>query len=627
MYCTKSSPDGPQENQLLIDLLWQKYLVKYNADALLAVSPMPGMLVNELDCRVIHLKSLIETLKRNNTPNSSFSIPIHLEIDRAIILINQLETFKSTLNEDLASDLNDQQIDEYRMLLTGPSPSSRPCQYFIRTCEQLLYYNQQAVFERYFPILQKKMDEWEEASVNTEKFQPKIVEAFQALEGDLGHLVFPSIPCRVGLIGNISVGKTSLLNWLRMQSVRSKDEEILLSPVRVGKSTYCRLEFEHEYYKEKKVIFVDIEGSTDTDTHLKSANYYDEISKADCDLYLIVFDNQFTELEHGWQRFIEETLKRQCWLVRNKVDEVFRRKFQENFQQTFDSSPETNRSKYGQKLFEQIRTELSKDLHGKELPNVYLTFTSPDENLLQLVPAREELRKLTANIQNLPVSLHNNRLQKMSLGAMARVINNSFRRGYVISVMKYQVAAGIAAVILFCDLIARYFGREAIRQAFGVNTRSHLLNRIRGTSDELKDYLKKFDIVAEHSQFQTSVFDRTIQRNPINPQTTSSNFASAAAKGATVAGVAGISLTDDIVRVSGVVTTTAVRGLSVAMIAAGAVLTVGMCAWAAVSNGQHLYDYLNRLCDDLILISSHLSEKIISDNEEVRERFLSNKKS
>ena len=590
MFCTKSTPDGPRENQLLIDLLWQKYLIKYNADVLLTINFMSTILINEIDCRVIHLKSLIDTLKRNLTSSSP---AIDNELEQSTLLIHQLESLKTQLNELDERQLNDYS-NRYAILLTGECETNRPCEYFIRRCEQLLYYNHQIVFEKYFPLLQNRMNEWEETSMTTENFQPKILDAYRALEGDLGRHIYPSIPYRIGLIGNISVGKTSLLNWLRTQT---KTDDILISPVRVGKSTYCRLEFEHKYPDGKKIILVDIEGSTDIDRQLKSANYYDEISKADCDLYLIVFDNQFTDIQHGWKEFIEGTLKRQCWLVRNKIDDLFQRKCQENLAD----------SKYKDQIFEQIRNETSIDIHGNRLSNVYLTYVSQDDSLRD----KTDLDRLLTDIQQLPTNVYNQRLHKMALCAMARVINNCFRRGYVINIMKFKIAAGIAAVVPFCDLIARYYGREEIRQAFGITTRSRLSNRIYGTTNEFEDYLNRFEINIDGFELKTSIFKGS----------STNNLASVAAKSAAVGGAAGVSVCDDVLRASGAITTTAVRGLSVAIVAAGAVLTVGMCTWAAVSNGKHLYEYLNGLCDDLICISNYLTAKMISDNNEIRDTF------
>jgi hypothetical protein len=653
MYCGKSSSEGPTQNKLLLDLLWEQYRVKYGVDLLPTTNIMPGTLSNDIECRVIHLKSLIKTLKEKMSPNTPVLNSIKAEIQRANTLIKELEKIKEDTDKFLSTiidDIDDNKLNDYSnqyvKLLTGNQDNSRTCEHFISICEQLLYYNQKAEFEKYFPLLNYKMNEWERLSGTEEQFQPKIIEAFKAVESGLGHHIIPSIPCRVGFIGNISVGKTSLLNWLR--GIRSEEEEeddnnsqnqpteddkdsqnqptedkILVSPVRVGKSTYCRLEFEHEYDNGQKIIFVDIEGSTDTDTYLKSANYYDEIIKADCDLYIIVFDHQFTDIQQKWYDYIVNDLHRQCWLVRSKIDKLFREKFKESIRQDFDLVTDAVKNKYGQKIIDEIRIEVGIDIHGKNLSNVYLMFTSCDKNLSRMSYLKDELEKLINDIKNLPLSLHGNRLQTMAVRAMARVINNCFRRGYVVNVMKYKIAAGIAAVVPLGDLIPRYYAREEIRQAFGVNTRSRFMNWISNTKDEFQVYLKEFDIDIDESGFKTSTFNKTFRKNPITIKKTVKEVPSVAIKGATAVGVMGVSMTDDVMRGVGIGAVNAVRGLSTAFIIVGIGLTAAMCAWAAVSNGKQMYKYLNGLCDDLIIVSDHVTKKIIENNDVTRDCYTS----
>ena len=78
-----------------------------------------------------------------------------------------------------------------------------------------LNYDKKAETKKNFPTLHKKRTEWEH-SLNTEQnYQPKIIDAFQAVQTDLGHHIIPSIPCRVGWIGCRSTGKISLVNSVR----------------------------------------------------------------------------------------------------------------------------------------------------------------------------------------------------------------------------------------------------------------------------------------------------------------------------------------------------------------------------------------------------------------------------
>lgn len=630
MYCGNTAVNGPRQNRFLLDLLWEQYSLKYGVESILVSDIMPGTLSNDIECRATHLKSLVHTLK--NKIDRNIPEPIDSEIERANILIGQLEKIREEINELLTSDIDDDKVNQYLKKylewLTGNGDNNRNCQHFISICEQLLYYNKKVEFEKYFPTLNKKSNEWEHSLNTEEHYQPKIIDAFQAVQTDLGQHIIPSIPCRVGWIGSRSVGKSSLVNWLRGLRRKIKNSQnksitnnLLASSVRVGKSTYCRLEFEHEYDNGQKLIFVDIEGSTDTDGCLQSANYFDEILRADCDIYVIVFDNYFTDIQHGWYEFIVKALKRECWLVRSKVDEVFRHMFTESYHQDFNLASEAVKNKYSKKVFEDTRREISRDIHGKTLPDVYLTFTSCDENLNKILYPLSDMEELIKHLQNLPPSLHGSRLQKMAVCAMAQVINTRFRRGYVVNIMKYKIAAGIAAVIPFADLIPRYLGREEIRQAFGINTNSRFVSWIRNTKDEFKDYLTQFNIEIDHSEFKTTAFHKTFKKPSVNAQGTATNMSGAALRGATAVGIAGISISDDVIRGLGVVSINAVRGLSLSIIVVGGVLTAGMCAWAAVSNGRQMYDYLNKLCDDLIIVSDHTTTKMIENNNTIRSSF------
>ncbi|CAF3097133.1 unnamed protein product, partial [Rotaria sp. Silwood2] len=93
-------------------------------------------------------------------------------------------------------------------------------------------------------------------------------------------------------------------------------------------------------------------------------------------------------------------------------------------------------------------------------------------------------------------------------------------------------------------------------------------------------------------------------------------------RSAAAVGIAGVAVSDDVLRLSGVGAINAIRGLSISFIVVGVALTAAMCAWSAVSNGKQMYNYLNRLCDDIILISGPLALKILNGNDDIRESFL-----
>ncbi|CAF4690805.1 unnamed protein product [Rotaria sp. Silwood2] len=303
-------------------------------------------------------------------------------------------------------------------------------------------------------------------------------------------------------------------------------------------------------------------------------------------------------------------MNRTCWIVRSKVDELFIRTFKQDVGQDFHYSDEMTKKKYAEKIMRRVRELSISDNKGKQLSDVYLTFISNDNDThnqtTSILPyVQFDLEKLINDIENLPLSFHENRLQQIAMHATSRVINICFRRGYALNVMKYKILAGFAAIIPFLDLIPRYFARERIRQKFGVNTCSYLWKWWTGETDEFQDYLKEFEIEIDESDLKTSALKNTCKLSSVSSGDKVKNASSIAAK--TVAGIGAINT---------------VRGLSVGLIVVGVVLTAGMCAWSAVSNGKQMYDYFNRLCDDLIFISGHVAIKIIQNNDKIRKEFL-----
>jgi hypothetical protein len=639
MYCNKSSAEGPQPNKFLTDILWESYHKRYSVESLLASNIMKGTLKNDISGRLCHIQLLIQTLKNKKKNCTSIPGPITSAIDEGITLVNCLKEIQSTcdlLNTEIIND-NDLNISlkKYLNLLNGTDNENGKCESFIKLCETLLYYIEQANFENNFPTLYQIMIGWENLLMTNEKFQPKVIELFKAFQADLCRFIIPSVPLRIGVIGEISAGKTSVLNHLReitdedinnSQKKSAVSQAKLVSPMRVGKSTLCQLEFEHEYTNKKKIIFIDIEGATDNDSELSAGNYFDEIKKVNCDLYLIVFDHRFQEIYEKWQNYIQNEMHRKCWFVRNKIDDLFLRTFQEDVGEDFNLINETNQIKYGQRIVERVREAVSYNTKAEKLSNLYLIFCSYHKNssnkvLSEMEFGKFDLKKLIHDIQTLPLDLHKNSLLMTTMHATAKVINTCFRRGYVVNVLKYKIYAGLASVVPFGDLIPRYYGREEIRQAFGVNSHSRFFNWRNKQTDEFKDYLKTFRIDAGECTFKTSALKTTVHSSGVSTTPKVNAAASVFLKGVLTSGIAGLSVSDDIIRLVGVGAINAVRGASIGLLVGGIVLTAGMCAWSAVSNGRQMYDYLNRLCDDLILISVCVGAKIIENNSEISRSF------
>ena len=86
----------------------------------------------------------------------------------------------------------------------------------------------------------------------------------------------------------------------------------------------------------------------------------------------------------------------------------------------------------------------------------------------------------------------------------------------------------------------------------------------------------------------------------------------AASKGLVIAGA---SVLDDIVRaVPAALTLLSGAGrviFTAATLGVGAVITVAVSAWSAHDSGKHIFSYINRLCDDMMIISDAFILEII----------------
>ncbi|CAM4964235.1 unnamed protein product [Rotaria socialis] len=643
MYCGHKYHEGPQINNLLIDLLWKQFYLKYGSDLLNSLHIMPGTLLNDISCRITHVQCLIKYIKKKKPDACSIPGKIKSSIECGVQLNNDLKEIQIIAKEIQTTDRTDDYLqiccDKYRRLLSGNDEAKTNCELFIEICETLLYHIEQPDFETYFPTLKRLMADWEYSLKAKESFEPKFIKIYKSFEEDLNAVELGNLACRVGFFGNISVGKSSLVNDVRKNGHTYSDvldAEIaphieINSPVSVGKSTLCQLEFEHQYSDGKNVILVDIQGSTDYDSNLKSGNYFDELRKANCELYILVFQDRLTDIHKKWYDYIVNVLHRECWLVRNKVDDLFLRLFREDVGVEFNSCSEAKRNKFAANIIQRIREQVSYDSNGEKLSNLYLTFSSSEINdynrkLSEMPYAKFDVETLTENIKNLPVDFRKIRLQTIAMNAVAKIINICFRRGYVVNVLKYKIAAGLAAIIPFGDLIPRYLGREDIRQAFGVNNRSRFMAWWTGEKEELKDYLKGFSIEIDPNSFKTSALKTAFELRSTSAAPNVNAGVSLIARPAASAGIAGVSLTDDVIRVVGVGGINAVRGVSIAFIVVGVGLTAALCAWSAVMNGKQMYNYLNRLCDDMILISAPIAMKIIENNEKLREQHSINTK-
>jgi hypothetical protein len=188
---------------------------------------------------------------------------------------------------------------------------------------------------------------------------------------------------------------------------------------------------------------------------------------------------------------------------------------------------------------------------------------------------------------------------------VARATNTSFRRGYVLNVLKYKVAAGFASIIPFGDQLPRYLSRDSIREAFGIN-------------DTLLQYITQFHLIIYNYKLQTSIFEKCVEIKAV--QNNSKLDARWVGRAAGTALVVGGGFTEDIVRVVAP-TITIVSGaaravLTVATIGIGIIISAGVSAWSAIDSGKHIFSYINRICDDTIMVTNALITSIIERERE-----------
>jgi hypothetical protein len=421
---------------------------------------------------------------------------------------------------------------------------------------------------------------------------------------------------KIGVIGYTSTGKSSLINCLIGVRCLTEDEA---APVSNNRSTYFPLQFDRKEpffdpdNPETKtyVTFVDVQGVDKTqladDSETKDDVYFEEIYKADCDIYMLVYDEELNEQQQKWIEYIEEILKRRCVLVRSKMDIPFLTKYSELSSTSYAKSDRKQRKHYETRIFEQLRLE-----HSIESRSVYLIAcdycpTSNDAHLL-LQEQAFDYSALLDELSSLAANACSYRIHALATRIIARAINTSFRRGYVLNIMKYKVAAGFASIIPFGDQLPRYLSRDSIRDAFGI--------------DEIfRQYLIQFNLVIYNYKLQTSVFEECVEIR--ESQIKSKLDAKWVGRTAGTALIVGGALTDDVLRVAAPAAVTlsgaARLAFTVATIGIGVIISAAVSAWSAVESGKHIFSYINRICDDMIMISNPLIMSII---EREREKML-----
>jgi hypothetical protein len=228
-----------------------------------------------------------------------------------------------------------------------------------------------------------------------------------------------------------------------------------------------------------------------------------------------------------------------------------------------------------------------------ESHDVYLTaadsMISTRDEFELLQDHKFDFERLLEQLGRLAFTARKSRFLMRTAQMISHVINTCFRRGYVINVLGYKIAAGIASVLPLGELIPKYLSQDEIQKAFGIDK-------------VLLDKLRELRLTIGDGQLQTSVFNKYIEYT----KRKATSKLSMAPFGTTAGGALVIfgTLTDDIARsVIPAVASGATRTIvSASTIVFGVALSAGVCAWSAIRCGKNIFHYLNQLCDDLILV-------------------------
>ena len=624
MYCLYEYPRDkvPDENQILLKQLWDSMIVKYGIHYtrhLLSKEPTESNLIDlqcDIECRQRHLLSLISTLERYSRWTQ-----IHHVSENTHIMAEKLTDILTRLKQDPVNQLYHCQM-EYKKVISMPDEDNNNDvgSLYIRVCECLLTDISDAEFYRVFPSTHGQMIEWDCALTSTDDFQPQILDLMSSIEHDLNqqwsNQCSNIVRAKIGIIGYTCVGKSTIVNRLLGTKDLMKEDS---SPVRSIKSTYYQLQFDRKEplispenpSKKTAVTIVDVQGhdneTATVDSQIEPGNYLDEIRKADCDIYLLVFDEKLRYEQHGWITYIEQTLKRQCLLVRSKIDINFLAKFRERSGVCYGQSTIEQRQQHTSAILDQLRFD--NDVEQRQVYLIaadYMPASSDAESLLN--DQTFDMKLLFDQLRSLASDARNCRIHSLAMRAVARVVNTCFRRGYVLNVLHYKIGAGLAAILPFGDQLPRYLARDHIRQAFGI-------------TKEFRQYLLQYHVCIDEGCLQTSVLENCVTATMMKAKPTRGSL------GAAVGGafMAGAPFSDDIIRAAApaclAVTTGARIALTASTAVVGVVISAAVCAWSAVNSGKHIFGYVNRLCDDMILVANPLTATIIEMNSRQNEQI------
>ena len=241
---------------------------------------------------------------------------------------------------------------------------------------------------------------------------------------------------------------------------------------------------------------------------------------------------------------------------------------------------------------EELRQENDIDLGAVYLVSCNYRTTNVDAAALQKDHIFD-FSKLLDGLAQLAAETHLDRIHTLATRTVVRVINTCFRRGYILNSLKFKLGAGVASIIPLMQYLPRYLARDDIRTAYGID-------------DKLDDYLRRFDLTVYQYKLQTSVFKESVKQVKNRRAFSIDGKEIGNVVGKALIGVGGAVL-DDIVRgAAPIVPLLSGAGrviLTAATFSAGAAITLAVCVWSTIDCGKHIFSYVNRLCDDLIMVT------------------------
>ncbi|CAF2554690.1 unnamed protein product [Rotaria sp. Silwood2] len=570
-------------------------------------------------------------------------------------IYNEIDIIMHEYKDELTKKTLDDTSNEYNSLPTSKQMTTFQCSRLILISELLRSETDRIEIETIFPRITKQVQQSKQNQVN----DPKIYDLFATLEQDLLSLYDPNhsllhlIPFRVGFIGNISVGKSSLVNYLRIQNSISTSINRTLSPTAVGQSTVGSLQFDEQHLCSNTqtivtIRYVDIEGCADFNTKVQAASYFEQIQKADCDLYIILYTGQQVSFERKLEKEIKERLNRPCWYIRSKVDIEFEEHFNEKIRRrkldysdiTIDDNEE---NEFAEQVIEMIR-EKSIEICQASSDKVFLInslYSNTEENNKEKINGKThpfDIHLLSQQLINAAQqSYAQERIKRMAAMTCARIIGTCFRRRCITSFISHEFLAGVSAILVpWGDQIALAHTRFGIRTALGVQDRPSLYNQLWKKVDEFESLLLKYSLNIDPNDLQSDAFNylkitdssaivstlnnkneysETIYlgREPKTGSSIAKKLSSAIPTGVYACGLVGkkIAATLAIGSLS--------YGVGVGFLGLGIVAAIPIGLWASKTSGKEIRDYLDNLCADLLIISEHFIVAIINEQELYRE--------